>query len=124
MADKNLLRRKIDMRTKLGDFEAWLRASLREDWSEWSLRAPNIEGVEEGLVVQERGVINIERDLADDGERVLAVLEVEDPHVLRDQAAHRVERQPADRCFDSAFVQFFNDAVAPLAAKAALREIP
>ena len=74
--------------------------------------------------MEERGVIDIQRDLADDRERVLAIFEIENPDVLGDQAAHRIERQAADRCFDAAFVKFFDDAVTPLPAEPALRQIP
>ncbi len=75
-------------------------------------------------MMQERGVINIQRDLADDRERVLAILEVENPDILRDQAANRVERQPAHRCFHAALVQFCDDPVAPLPSEPALGQIP
>ena len=74
--------------------------------------------------MEERGVIDVQRDLADDGERVLAILEIENPDVLRDQAANRIERQPAHRCFDAPLVQFFDDALTPLPSEPALGQIP
>src|SRR5881227_566181 len=75
-------------------------------------------------MMEECGVIDIERDLADERKCVLAILEIENPHVLCDQAANRIERQPAHRCFDAPLVKFFDDAVTPLPAKAALGQIP
>ena len=42
--------------------------------------------------MQEGGVINIERDFTDDGERFLAIPGIVDPHVLRDEPAKRIER--------------------------------
>ena len=74
--------------------------------------------------MEERGVIDIQRDLADDREGGLAILEIENPDVLRDQAANRIERQPADRCFDAPLVKFLDDAVTPLPAEPALGQIP
>src|ERR1700674_2357551 len=75
-------------------------------------------------MIKERGVIDIQRDLADDRERVLAILEIENPDVLRDQAAHRIERQQPHRCFDAPFVKFFDNAVTPLSPEPAFRQIP
>jgi hypothetical protein len=75
-------------------------------------------------MMEERGVIDIQLDLADNRECVLAILEIENPRVLRDQAANRIERQPAHRCFDAPLVKFFDDAVTPLPAKTALGQIP
>ena len=75
-------------------------------------------------MVKKRSVIDIERNFADDRECVLVVLEIEDAHVLGDQAAHRIKGQPAHRGFDALFVKFFDDAVAPLASEPALRQVP
>ena len=92
---------------------------------EWQrdLRVAHVEGVKKWLMMDERGVIDVERDFADEGERVFAILVIEDAHVLGDQAAERIERQPADGRFDAALVQFFDDAVTPLPAKALLGQI-
>ena len=88
------------------------------------LRVANIESVKKRLAMEERRIINIERDLADDGDGVFAVLVIKNAHVARDQTAKRIEREPPDRCFDAAFAQFFNDSVTPMPPKTFSREIP
>ena len=55
---------------------------------------------------------------------VSAIAEIEDAHVLRDQAAERIERELADGSFDAALAQFFDDADAELSTEAAIRQIP
>ena len=123
LADIDLLRREIDMRTELGDPRVRRRGS-REPGRNRQLCAADIERIQERLMMEERGVIDIQRDLADDREGVLAILEIENPDVLGDQAADRIERQPAHRGFDAPLVKFFDDAVTPLPAEPALRQIP
>src|SRR5450755_1922251 len=75
-------------------------------------------------MMEERGIIDIQRDLADNRDGVLAILEIENPDVLGDQAANRIKRQPAHRCFDAPLVKFFDDAATPLSSEPALRQIP
>ena len=60
---------------------------------EWKgdLRIAYIERVEKWLMMDERSVIDIERDFVDQGERVFAVLVIEDAHIPRDQAAERIQ---------------------------------
>ncbi len=74
--------------------------------------------------MEERRVINVERDFADDREGILAILEIVDPDVLRNETAHRIDREPLDRRFDPALVQLLGDTIAPFLAKPALRQIP
>ena len=87
------------------------------------LRIPHVECVEKRLMMDERSVIDIERDLADQGQCVLAILVIKNPHVFRDETAKRVQRQAPDVGFDSALVQFLHYSVAPLAAKSSLGEV-
>src|ERR1700681_3198609 len=75
-------------------------------------------------MMEERGVIDIQRDFTDDRERVLVVLEIENADVLGDQAMNRIERQPAHRRFDAPLVKLFDDAVTPLPSEPARRQIP
>jgi hypothetical protein len=42
-------------------------------------------------MMDERGVINIEGDFADQGDGILTVLVIEDAHILCDQTAERIE---------------------------------
>src|SRR5437867_4252317 len=100
------------MQLRLADF------SIRAFKWHGNLGVAHVEAVEEWLVMDERGVIDVERDFADESERVFAIFVIEDAHVLCDQAPERVERQSADGSFDAALVQFFDHAVTPLPAKA------
>ena len=61
---------------------------------EWQrdLRITHVERVEEWLMMDVRGVINIEGDFADQSEGILTVLVIEDAHILRDQTAEWIER--------------------------------
>ena len=74
--------------------------------------------------MEERGVVDIEREFADDGEGFVAILEIVNAHVLRDEAAEGIEREPAHGGFDAAFAQFVRDGGAPLPAETFVRQIP
>src|SRR5438034_5212342 len=74
--------------------------------------------------MQERGVVDVERNLANERERVFPVFVVEDPYVTRDQAAEGIKGETADRSFDATFVQLFNELVTPLPSKTLLGQIP
>ena len=87
-------------------------------------RAVDIERVEEWFVVQQRRVIDVERDFADHRERVFPVFEIVNANVLRDQPADWIDGQPRDRRFDAALMQFLRNAIAPFFAEAALRQVP
>ena len=78
----------------------WMSSALRNGWS-----------------MDEGGIIDVERDFADERERVRAILVIENAHVLGDQPSKRIEGEPADGSFDPAPVQFFHDAQAPLPAE-------
>ena len=123
LADVNLFRRKINMGPQFLDLGLGRARRGGRIWNR-QLGAVDIEGIEERFMVEQRRVINIERDFADDGERVLAVFEIVDPDVLRDETADRVDSEPLDRSFDAALVQFLADAIPPFLAKTALRQIP
>ena len=56
----------------------------------------NVERVEERLVMEERRVIDIKRDLAHYRERSFALLVVINADVTRDQTAEGIEREPSD----------------------------
>ena len=68
------------------------------------LRIAHIKGVEKRLMMDERSVIDIERNFANHSKRVFVILVVEDPDVSCDQTAKRVQRQASDVSFDTAFV--------------------
>ena len=51
------------------------------------LRVTNVKCVQKWLMMDERRVINIQRDFADTGKRLLAIFVIEDSHILRDQTA-------------------------------------
>ena len=61
------------------------------DWK-CDLRVAHIQRVKKRFMMDERGVINIERDFADQGQYVFAVSVIENPYVFRDQTAERVQR--------------------------------
>ena len=56
----------------------------------------NVERIEERLVMEKRRIIDIKRDLTHYCERSFALLVVINADVTRDQAAERIEREPAD----------------------------
>ena len=60
------------------------------------LSIANIERIEKGLMMEQGGIIDIERDFADETERVLTMFVIEDPNVLRHEAAERIECQVTD----------------------------
>jgi hypothetical protein len=74
--------------------------------------------------MEERGVIDVERDFADDRDDVFPIFEIVNPDVLRDQAANGIEREAAHRGFDAALMQLFDDPLAPLFAEPAFSQIP
>ena len=84
------------------------------------LSVANINRVEKGLVMEECGIIDIERNFTDESESVFPVFVIIDPHPLGDEAPKRVERKPANRSLDPAFVQLLNHQTTPLPAKAFL----
>ena len=74
-------------------------------------------------MMDERSVIDIERDFADQGQCILAILVIKNSHVLRHKPPKRVQRQTPDARFDSMLAQFLHYAVAPLTAKPSLGEV-
>jgi hypothetical protein len=74
-------------------------------------------------MMDERSVIDIQRDLADPGQNVLAILVIKNPYIFCDKTAKRVQRQAADVGFDSALAQFLHYPVAPLTAKSSFGEV-
>ena len=75
-------------------------------------------------MMKESGVIDIEHDFADEGERVGAVSVSKNAHIPRDQPAKWIEHQMADRRFDTATPQFFHNPRAGAPAEAFSRHIP
>ena len=75
-------------------------------------------------LMKERGVIDVQGDLADYRERVLTIFEIVNLNILRDQAADRIEGKAPDRRFDASLVKFLHDAVPPFFSEAAPGEIP
>ena len=65
--------------------------SLCASQGQGDLRVAHIERVEKWLMMDERGIIDIQRDFADQGERLFTVLVIKDAHIPCDQAAERVQ---------------------------------
>src|SRR5687767_4834892 len=74
--------------------------------------------------MEQGGVIDVERDFADDRESVFPIFEIVDPDVLRDQAADGIEGEATHRGFDAAFMQLLDDALTPFFSKTAPGQIP
>ena len=74
--------------------------------------------------MKKRGVVDIEREFADDREEFGAILEIVNPHILRDEAAEGIEREPPHGGFHAAAAQFVGDGGAPLPAETFVRQIP
>ncbi len=60
------------------------------DWK-CDLRVAHIQRVKKRFMMDERGVINIERDFADQGQYVFAVSVIENSYVFRNQTAERIQ---------------------------------
>ena len=91
---------------------------------EGELGVADIERVEKGPMMEEGGIIDIERDLADERDGFLTMFIIEDPDVLGDESAERIDREMSDRRFHSAFMEFFHDAFPPFAAKPLVSQVP
>ena len=89
-----------------------------------NLRVAHVEAVQKRLPMNERGVIEIERDFAHDGEGVIAIFVIIQANFLRDESAERIEREVRDVRFDAVLVQFFGDECARSRAEASRRQIP
>jgi hypothetical protein len=70
------------------------------------------------MAMDKCSVIDIERDLANQGKRVLAIFVIENPYISCNQATKRVQRQTSYVGFDAAFVQFLHHAIAPFTPEA------
>ena len=123
LTDVNLFRRKINTSVKFSELRL-LGFSFWPFQRERDLGIANVERVEKWLVMKKSGVVDVEHDLADEGERVLALAVTEDAHIARDQAAEWVEGEMAYRCFDAAPVQLFHDPRPCPPAKTFARQIP
>src|SRR5215467_13334848 len=75
------------------------------------LRIAHIECVEERLMMDQCSVIDIERNLADAGQRVLAVLVIKNPYILCDKTTKRIQRQTPNARLHPALTQFLHYAV-------------
>src|SRR6266550_5702053 len=67
--------------------------------------------------MNQRGVIDVERNLAHPRQHIVAVLVIENAHILRNQPAERIECEPSHGSFHTAPVQFFHHSIAPLPAE-------
>ena len=74
--------------------------------------------------MEKRGVIDVERDLANYRQWRIAISKIVNPEILHHQAAEGIEREPADGGFDPALAEFFDHASAELTAKPPVSEIP
>src|SRR5205823_13436546 len=75
-------------------------------------------------MMDDRRIINIQRDFTDTGEPLIAIFVIEDSHILCDQAAERIQCQPPERSFETAFVQFLDHPVTPFPAEASFPKLP
>ena len=123
LAHVNLFRRKINVRVEMAELRL-LPFSFHSRKRQGQLRVAQIDRVQKWLVMQKRAVINVERNFADERERVLAVFVIVNAHVARDQTAKWIEREMADRGLHAVFSQFFHNKVTPLPAESFAREIP
>ena len=69
-----------------------------------NLRVAHVQSVEKWLAMDKRSVIDIERDLANQGKRVLTIFVIENPHISCNQTAKGIQRQAPYIGFDAAFV--------------------
>src|SRR4249920_1121856 len=83
LTDINLFRRKIDVRAEIGELHVIGFSSLRPEWK-CDLRITYIQSVEKRLTMNQSGVIDIQRDLANTGKRVLAIFIVEYSYISCD----------------------------------------
>ena len=95
LADVDLFRWKINVGTESRQFRLGRFRIVRRN-RESDLRVTDIESVQERLPMEECRIINIERDLADDGDRVLAFFVIENAHVACDEPAERIECETLD----------------------------
>ena len=68
------------------------------------LRIAHIQSVEKRLTMNQRSVIDIERDLANTSKRVFAIFIVEYSYISRDQTTKWIQRQATYVSFDAALV--------------------
>ena len=123
LADLDPFRREIDVSAK--SFQLRL-LDLAGDGRkrDGKVAVANVERVQKRLMMKKGRVIDIERDLAHDRERLVTFFVVVNADVARDQPAERIERQAADGGFDPAFVQLLDDFLSPAAAETFLGQIP
>src|ERR1043166_4140171 len=91
LADVNLFGRKKNVCPKVAQLR-FLDLPFSGGQRESDLSVANIQRIEERLVMNQGGVIDVERDFAHPRQRILAVLVIENPHVLGHQSAKWVER--------------------------------
>ena len=75
-------------------------------------------------MLQERGIINIERNAADPADDVFTIFVIKNPNVLRDQTAERIKRDSANRSLHPVFAQLFHHQTAPFLAESFFCKIP
>src|SRR5262249_45315683 len=110
LADVNLLGRKINVGAKTSELRPLDFFFTPPPPRQRDFGIANIERVEKRLMMKKRGVINVERDLADKSERFTSVFVAKNANVPRDQTAKRIEREMANGRFDAAPMQFLDDA--------------
>src|ERR1700736_780608 len=123
LTDEDLFGRKINVSMKSSQLRL-LGFALRAFQGKRDLGVANVEPVEKRLMIKKSGVIDIEHDFSDECERVGAVLIAENAYVPRDQSAKWIKRETADRCFDTAPVQFLHNPRPSAPAKAFPGQIP
>ena len=124
LAEIDLVWRKIDAGIQifyLGARRFWIDAGGQR---QGQFRIADIDSVEERLVLQKRGIIDVERNPADSADDVFTVFIIKNTNILRDQTPKRIECDPADRSFHAMFAQLLHHQSAPFLAESFFGKVP
>src|SRR5438477_11080683 len=86
------------------------------------LRVAYIKRAKKRLMMDERGVIDIKRDLAKKGKRVFAILVVENTYDFCDQSAVRIQRHASYVLFNTVVVELHYDSLSKVYCNSTLSE--
>jgi hypothetical protein len=123
LTDINLFGRKINMGPEVFELRL-VDLSFAPLERQTHLRVADVDRVQERLVMEQGRVIDVERDLTDDSERVLSLFVIINPDVARDQTAKGIEREATNLRFDAVLAQFLRDLITPMPAEAFFRQVP
>ena len=108
---------------RIGGFSDACFAVRRLEWKR-DLCIAHIQRIQKRFLVNQRCVIDVERDFAHECERIFLLFVIVNPHALRHQTAKGIEREMGDPRFDAVLVQFIDDQLARLAPETFGRQIP